>query len=242
MLYLIGLGLNENGYSREAYDAIVNADKVFLETYTVEFPYDVSVYEKIFEKPIIPADRNFVENLGLVDMAKDKNIVLLIYGSPLSATTHITLIEEAKEKKIDYKVIHGASIFDAVAETGLQLYKFGKVTSMAKWVKEKNFTPDSFIDVVKENASINAHSLILIDIGLDFKDALRQFEESAEKKGFKLGKFIVASRLGCDDAVVKYNLIENFKERVGAVKGPFVFILPSEKLHHKEEEFLKNIS
>jgi len=48
----------------------------------------------------------------------------------LTATTHISLIEEAKRCGVKYKIIYNASILDAVAETGLQLYKFGKVTSM----------------------------------------------------------------------------------------------------------------
>ena len=61
MLYLIGLGLNEKGYSKEAFKAISTADKVYLENYTIEFPYDIKDLESQFNKKIIPADRNFVE-------------------------------------------------------------------------------------------------------------------------------------------------------------------------------------
>src|SRR3989344_3595919 len=104
MLYLIGLGLNEKGYSREAYDAVESSDLVYVENYTVDFPYDIKILEKELErKDFIPADRNFVESLKIVDEAKKKDVALLIYGSPLSATTHITLIEEAKKKKVKTK-------------------------------------------------------------------------------------------------------------------------------------------
>ena len=47
--------------------------------------------------------------------AKKIDIALLIYGSPLMATTHITILQEAKRQKIKYKVFHGASVFDSIA-------------------------------------------------------------------------------------------------------------------------------
>ena len=119
MLYLIGLGLNEKGYSREAYDVIKEADEVYVDTYTIEFPYDFQEIVKQFKgKKFIPAGREFVEGLGFLDKAKEKDIVLLVYGSPLVATTHSVIIKESLEKKIKIKIIHSGSILDAVAETG----------------------------------------------------------------------------------------------------------------------------
>ena len=138
----------------------------------------------------IPADRKFVESLEIIDEAQKMDVALLIYGSPLTATTHITLLQEAKASKIKYKVIYNASILDAIAETGLQLYKFGKIASMPAW--KKNYEPDSFIEVVKENKSIKAHSLILIDIGLDFQNTLKQLEISSKKHDLKLKKIILS--------------------------------------------------
>ena len=41
MFYLIGLGLNEKGYSREAYDAITKCKKIYVDNYTIEFPYEM---------------------------------------------------------------------------------------------------------------------------------------------------------------------------------------------------------
>ena len=39
MLYLIGLGLNEKSLSKEAIEIIKRCKKVYLEDYTVDFPY-----------------------------------------------------------------------------------------------------------------------------------------------------------------------------------------------------------
>ena len=239
MLYLIGLGLNEKGYSREAYEAISGADRVYIDSYTVQYPYDINKLREQFEKKeFIPADRNFVENLGLVDMAKNNNIVLLVYGSPLTATTHITLIQEAKKKGIKVKIIHSASVIDAVSETGLQLYKFGKITSMPIWDKSKNYTPDSFLDTVKDNKKMEAHSLILIDIGMEFSEALEQLEKASEKKELVLGKVIACSRLGTQSQRIYYASIGDLKKKSDIIKASFSIIIPG-KQHFVEEEVLK---
>jgi len=96
MLYLIGLGLNEKGISKQGLEALDKCKKIYLESYTVDFPYSIEELEKVIEKKIIPANREKVENLSIVEEAKKENIALLVYGSPLFATTHITLIQEAK--------------------------------------------------------------------------------------------------------------------------------------------------
>ncbi|MBI2043326.1 diphthine synthase [Candidatus Pacearchaeota archaeon] len=234
MFYLIGLGLNEKGYSREAYDAILKSKKIYIEVYTVEFPYKIKDLEKQFpKKKFIPADREFVESLKILDGSKKYNIALLVYGSPLTATTHISLIQEAKKRKIKTKVIHSASILDAVAETGLQIYKFGKIASMPKW--DNNFTPNSFIEIIKENKLINAHTLILIDIDLGLKDSITQLKVSAKDKNLKLDKIVICSRLGTKDSRIFYNKLEKLYNIT--IKNPFCIIIPG-KLHFLEQEIL----
>jgi len=135
MLYLIGIGLNERGISKEGMDALLKCKKVYLENYTVDFPYTEHQLEEMIGKKFKVLDRKNVENLGIVDEAERLNVALLVYGSPLSATTHITLIDECRASGIKYKIVYTASVFDAVAETGLQQYKFGKVASMPTWQK-----------------------------------------------------------------------------------------------------------
>jgi diphthine synthase len=178
-LYLIGLGLNERGITKEGLEAIEKCKRIYLENYTVDFPYTAHQLEEIINKKIKIADREKVEDLSIVDEAQKLNVALLVYGSPLTATTHITLIDECRKSGIKYKIVYNASIFDAVAETGLQLYKFGKVASMPLW--KKSFEPTSFMKIVQQNMSQEAHSLILVDIGLEFRDALKQLKKSAKE-------------------------------------------------------------
>jgi diphthine synthase len=236
MLYIIGLGLNEKGISQEGLEAVKKCKKIYLENYTVNFPYSEKILEKIIKKKIISANREFVESNSIVKEAKKENVALLVYGSPLTATTHISIIQEAKKSKVKCEIIYNASIFDAIAETGLQIYKFGKIASMPKW--QKNFTPASFMEIVKQNLEIDAHSLILIDIGLELKDAIKELEESAKEYNIKLDKIVICSRLGTKDSKIIYKNTENLKNL--NVKKPYCIIIPS-KLHFIEAEVLHQL-
>ncbi len=239
MLYIIGLGLNVDGISKFGLQIVKRCKKIYLENYTVEFPYSVEQLKEVLGKKINLADREFVESFEIIDEASRTDVALLVYGSPLTATTHISLLQEAKKSNVRYKIIYNASIFDAVAETGLQLYKFGKITSMPKWDKEKDFTPDSFMKVVQENQSLRAHSLILVDIGLEFPDALTQLKESAKKYKIKLNKLLVCSRLGAKGSKIFYRKISELEEW-SVVKVPYCLIIPS-KLHFIEREVLEEL-
>lgn len=238
MLYIIGLGLNERSITKEGLDAISKCKKIYLENYTVDFPYTPHQLEEIVNKKIIPANREKVENLSIVDEAKKLNIALLVYGSPLTATTHITLIDECKQSNIKYKIIYNASIFDAVAETGLQLYKFGKVASMPTW--QKSYEPDSFMKIVQQNMSQEAHSLILIDIGLNFHDALKQLKIAAKNQNISLKKIVICQAMGTKNKKIMYRTLQEAKAYSGVIK-PYCIIIPS-KLHFVEKEVLENFS
>jgi len=233
MFYIIGLGLNEKGISAEGKTALKKCHKVYLENYTIEFPYKLEKLEKLLGKKVKLLNRDDVENNKIIFESKKKNTALLIYGSPFFATTHITLIKECIDNEIEYKIIYSSSVFEAVAESGLQLYKFGKIASMPKW--EKNFKPDSFVEIIKENRSINAHSLILIDIGLSFNNAIDQLIKSSKTKNFEIENILVCSQLGFNSKFYygKINRLKNKK-----IKAPFCFVIPG-KMHFLEEEILK---
>jgi diphthine synthase len=237
MLHIIGLGLNKDGISREGVETIKKCKRVYLESYTVELPYKKDALEEFLLKKVHLASREFIESGEIIDEARKKHVALLVYGSPLTATTHISLLEEAEESGVDVEIIYGASVFDAVAETGLQLYKFGKIVSMPKW--QKNFEPDSFLDIVKQNQSIDAHTLLLIDIGLEFHDAVLQLEEACKRKNMKLHeKIIVCQRLGTKREKIFYDKISRFKEKRDII-APFCIIIPA-KLHFTEQDFLES--
>lgn len=238
MLYLIGLGLELEGISKKGLEVAKRCKRIYLERYTVDFPYSLKDIEEIIGKKVVSADRAFVESMEIIDEAKKMDVALLIYGSPLTATTHIALLQEAKRCRVKIEIIYSASILDAVAQTGLQLYKFGKITSMPKWDIGKNFMPNSFIDIIKENLSINAHTLILIDIGMNFEESLRQLRISAEKNGLELNKIVVCQSLGTKKKKITYkNIYEMDDENV---KKPYCIIIPA-KLHFMEKEVLEEI-
>jgi diphthine synthase len=229
MLYLIGLGLNVAGISKQGLEAVNKCERVYLEFYTTDFPYSKEELEKILARKVILADRDFVESLKIIEEAKNKDIALLVYGSPLTATTHISLIQEAEKQNIKTKIIHNASILDAVAETGLQPYKFGKVASIP------NFEAESFIEIVKDNLGIGAHTLILTDIGMEFEDALKKLIGVVNKQKIDLDKLIICSQIGTKNSKIYYSTPDELKNK--KVKKPFCFIVPG-KLHFVEEEVL----
>ena len=233
MFYLIGLGLDVKGISIEGWEICGKCEKLYLESYTIELPYKIKELEKFLGKKVIELDREQVEGEKFIDEAKTKDIALLAYGSPLAATTHISLVLKCKKENIPFKIFHNASILDAVAETGLQLYKFGKTASMPKW--RGSYRPMSFIEIIKENSDIGAHTLLLADIGLNFNDALNQFQGALKKNKLKMGLIIVCSRLGTDGKNIVCENIEDLKNE--KINSPFCIIIPSE-LHFLEEEAL----
>ncbi len=237
--YLIGLGLNENSITLESLEIINSCTKIYLESYTVDFPYKISQLEKTIRKKITILKRETVEKEEFLLESKEKNIALLVYGAPLSATTHISLLERCKKEKILYKIIYNGSIFDAIAQTGLQLYKFGKVASMPCWIKGK-YEPMSFTEIIKDNQKILAHTLILVDIGLEYEDAVWQLIESIKRTKVKTKKIIVCSALGTDENKIVYGEFSKILEQ--EIKKPYCFVIPSEELHFQEKEIIEGFS
>lgn len=237
MLYLIGLGLDLKDISLRGLEALKKCHKIYLEIYTTALPYKKTALEKVIGKKVVIAVRETVENKSreFVKEAKKKNVALLVYGDPLAATTHISLLQEAKKLKVPMKVLHNSSIFSAITETGLQIYKFGKTTSIPKW--HKSYEPTSFYDVVKDNLKINAHTLVLVDIDLSFHEALYELDKAS--KG-EIDNIIVCSRLGTDEQYIIYSKLKELLKRAPKVKEPFCFIVPA-TLHFTEAEFLETL-
>jgi len=231
--YLIGLGLDKNSISTKAVEALKKCSVVYLENYTVDFPYHKKELEKSLGKSVMPLSREEVESEDFLRDAKKKNIALLVYGNPLSATTHISLILNCKKNKISYEIIHAESVLIAIAESGLQLYKFGKTASMPKW--QKNYEPDSFYDIILQNQKIKAHTLLLTDIGLSVKEALEQLEQVSKKRNVSVEKIVICSHVGTNQSKIYFDFVKKLKNK--KIKLPFCIIIPSE-LHFIEEEAL----
>ena len=238
MLKLIGLGIfDEKDISLRGIEEAKKSDEIYIETYTNVWHGSLNNLEKIMGKKINKLERSDVESEFLIKRAQEKDISLLVPGDPLSATTHFELIEEAVKNGIKYKIIHSSSIFTAIAETGLQLYKFGKTISVPKPLE--NYRPTSFYKEIEKNLKNGLHTLLLFDVEkFSFSDA-RKFllNVDRELKGniFK-NEILVCYKFGSG---IKNNIIyeklENIKDEIEA---PFVVIVPG-NLHFKEKEALE---
>lgn len=170
MLYIIGLGLSDfDDVTVKGLKAIQNSTKVYLEHYTsILSGYEnyKEELEKFYNKKIILADRTMVEQNSdaIIDSAKDEVVSFLVVGDPFGATTHTDLILRAVEKGIKYKVIHNASIMNAIGCCGLQLYNFGETISICFWSEAENWRPKSYFAKICENRVRGLHTLCLLDI------------------------------------------------------------------------------
>src|SRR3989344_1552521 len=230
MLYLIGIGLVKGDISMSAKEAIEKCDEIFVESYTSIYDSDINT---LFGKNVKLLSREETESLKFLTGAKENDIALLVIGDPLSATTHFEIISECKKSNISYKIIHSVSILTAVAETGLSLYRFGKVTSIPK--PQENFKPSSFVDILKQNQSIDAHTLFILEPELKLSDAidiLLKATSIVTSDTFAIG----CARLGREDAKIAYNNLEELR-KIDFGSTPHCLIIPA-KLDFKEEEFI----
>jgi len=165
MLTLIGLGLGgPNSITMDGVIALSLSDHIFYETYTSPIHSETLEWVKIkSQKEPIHLSRSQVEEpTEIIDLAKEKNISLLIVGDALSATTHVSLLLECKKLNIEYQVIHNSSVLTAVAGVlGLQHYNFGPVATLV--LPEGKYKPLSPIDKIKTNMSAILQTIILLD-------------------------------------------------------------------------------
>lgn len=245
-LYLIGIGLNdEKDISLKGLEIVKRCSKVFLESYTSVLQCNISELEKLYGRKIILADRSLVENkTDILDAASKEDVAFLVIGDALSATTHVDLMQRAKERGIKTDVIYNATVMNAVAVTGLQLYKFGKTTSIPFHKAETPY------NIIKENKSIGAHTLCLLDLDpisnkfLTIKEAIQKLLDIEKVK--KLNIFtektlcIGCAHLGSTSAVIKLGTAsELMKKDFG--KPPYCLIIPG-NLHFIEEEIIRSFS
>jgi diphthine synthase len=235
MLYLIGLGLNCKDISLNALEAVKKCKKLYLESYT-SLGCSVKELKNIIKKKIVLADRELIENNSnkILNEAKKENIGILVYGDPLSATTHISYLIECKKLKIKFKVIHSTSILTAIGETGLSLYNFGKVTSIP-FNNENITTP---IKVIKDNLNLGLHTLILLDLDPKNKKFLtiNNALEYLLRNNFNLN-CLACCAIGTEKQEIRYGNMDYLK-KFKFKKFPQCLIIPG-KLHFIEKESLK---
>lgn len=246
-LYLIGLGLwNEKDISVKGLETAKKCDTIYLEEYTSKlFGATQETFEKLLGKKIVLLDRKAVEQTDtIIKEAKNKKVCLLVGGDPTVATTHTDILVQAKKAGIETKVIHSSSVYTAVCESGLFIYKFGKSCSIP--FPQPNFSPESFFDTILENQEAGLHTLVFLDIQAD-KNKYMTINEALEiivgiakkRKDRKITTAIGIARLGSEDQIIKYGKIPELQKF--DFGGPLhVLIIPG-KLHFMEEEALKQL-
>ncbi len=238
-LNLIGIGLfDEKDITLKGLEAIKISDFIYLEYYTSKLGIEVSKLEEFYGKKIILADRKLVEQEAentILKNAKENNVSFLVIGDVMSATTHMDLLLRAKKAGIDTKIIHNASVLTAVGITGLELYKFGKTTSIP-FLNEKITSP---IEVLHMNQETGLHTLFLLDLD-PLQDKFMTGASAAEyliSKGIKKDtKAIICCALGSSEPFIRYSSLEKLKE-LRIDKFPQCLIIPG-NLHFIEEEAL----
>ena len=246
-LYLIGLGLgNEKDITLNGLEAIKKCDSVYLENYTSILQCKKEELEKLYGKKITPADRKMTENDDneIIRNSRTKNVAFLVIGDPLVATTHVDLMMRAKKEGIKCRIFHNSSVISAVGVTGLQVYKFGKTTS----IPMDNENVEAPYNALKDNLSLGMHTLFLLDLNpeeekfMSVNDTIRYLLKVEIKKNEKIFSektlSIGCARIGSETQMIKAGTAKDLlKQDFG--KPVHCLVVPG-KLHFMEEEFLKS--
>ncbi|KAF6246299.1 diphthine synthase [Nitrosopumilus sp. b3] len=247
MLWFVGLGIS--GFKSipiEAIDILSKADIVYLEQFTSPIgKSDLTKIKNAIKGEFIPAKRWLVEDgEEILKNAKRKKVVLLSYGDPYIATTHIELRTRAIEEKIKTHSIHASSsLTSMIGECGLHFYKVGRIATIMS--EMKSLTTPYY--VIYKNIIEGNHTVLLLeynqdkDFFLDPKDALDGLIET--EKGQKRNVIssdsyaIVASRIGFRDQLIISGKISSLKKKDFG-KPPHTVIIPG-RLHFTESDALK---
>ncbi|XP_006643140.1 diphthine methyl ester synthase isoform X1 [Lepisosteus oculatus] len=165
MLYFIGLGLGDaKDITVKGLETIRKCSRVYLEAYTSILTVGKEALEEYYGRELILADRDMVEQEadGILKGADVSDVAFLVVGDPFGATTHSDLVLRAVKAGVQHRVIHNASIMNAVGCCGLQLYSFGETVSIVFWTD--TWKPESFYDKIRKNRASGMHTLCLLDI------------------------------------------------------------------------------
>ena len=248
MLYLVGIGLKPKHLTLEAIEVLKSCDQLFLEGYTSEYSQGLlKELEEVLGKNFMLLGREEVEMKfdSAILSANKNNIGLMIFGNALTATTHVQVLIDAKERGIKYKIIPGISVTNTIAESGLDEYKFGRIVTIC--YHSENFEPESFYDQIKENQKMGLHTLALLDIKKDEKpkrlmncaEGIAMLEKIASRRGEK-NNWLYVALVGMSGE--KQKIILGKKVIIDSSEVKEIFpqsLLIAGKLSEKEKEVLK---
>jgi len=250
MLWFVGLGISGiSELSDNTISIIKNSDTVYLESFTS--PISETEKEQLAnmcDGEFKIAKRWLVEDGNeILENAKQRKVVLISYGDPYIATTHLELKTRAVTDKIETKTIHSSSIVSSlIGEIGLQYYKVGKILTIMNDPKSM-ITP---YNTISNNLLSKMHSVILLEYNEDKsfflapQDALSLLldaEKIQNRKIISLDTFaIIASRIGKNDQNITSGKISNLiKKEFG--NPPHTIIIPG-SLHFTESNAVKIVT
>lgn len=245
IFYLIGIGTNIKHISQDIIEKIRESEIVLLENYTSLFENWEELINLLKKntKNLIIANRETIEQKIDNYFQKYKKISVLVIGDPLTATTHFSLIKLAKEKNFEVEIINNISIFNLITRIGLSIYKFGKTISIPFLIRDKRLKIETPIKTIKDNLSIKAHTLLLMDLDTEKQDFLRIEEALQYLLENKIDKnIIVCSCIGWkNERILLINeLNQNKIEKIKKMKlnYPMCLIVFHEDLNKMEKEAL----
>lgn len=242
-LNLISIGLaDERDLSIRALEKARSCDILYAELYTMKLATILATLNMLTEKPVTLLKRGDLEehSTKIIGEAKTKNIGILVGGDCLSATTHISLILEAAKNGVKTNIIHGSSIFSAIAETGLSIYKFGRTVTMP--LPEKG-PADPVLRCIEGNLSEGLHTLVLLDLDNENNKYMTatQAIRSLIEAGISQDTLVVGvARLGQPDSLIKAGRALDVAS-FDFGEAPHCLVFPG-PLHFLEEDALKTLA
>ena len=244
MLWFVGLGISgTRSIPIEVVKIIQKADFVYLESFTSPiYKQQEEEIKNMVNGSFKIAKRWLVEDgQEILKASKSSTVVLLSYGDPYVATTHIELRTRAKLEKIETNTIHSASaITSMIGEAGLQFYKVGRIVTI---MNEKKSVITPYTAIFK-NLIQGLHSVILLEYNqdenyfLDPKDAissLMDVEKEQKRNVVNNDTFaIVASRIGFETQKITSGKFSNLL-KVDFGEPPHSIIITG-KLHFTESD------
>jgi diphthine synthase len=247
MLWFVGLGISgSKSIPVEALEVLSKADIIYLEQFTSPIgKSDMLKIKKMTNGEVKEGKRWLVEDGNeILKHAKTKNVVLLSYGDPYIATTHIELRTRAIQEKIKTHSIHASSsLTSMIGECGLHFYKVGRIATIMS--EMKSLTTPYY--VIYKNIIEGNHTILLLeynqdrDFFMDPKDALIgliETEKGQKRNVINLSTHaIVASRIGFKDQSITSGKISSLK-KIDFGKPPHTIIITG-RLHFTESDALK---
>uniref|UniRef100_A0A915NTX0 diphthine methyl ester synthase n=1 Tax=Meloidogyne floridensis TaxID=298350 RepID=A0A915NTX0_9BILA len=226
VFYLVGLGLGDvTDITVKGLNIIRRCKKVYFENYTslLSFGFDQTQLEKFYERPIIEADREFVEQKieKVLEESLNDDIALLIVGDPFGATTHSDLLIRARQIGVSVKVIHNASILTAVGYIKI------KEQSLENILRKRNEYEKPCFLTCSQAA----------------KQIIKIIERNKRNLVVNADIFVVGiARIGWDDQKIVYATLQQLAFEVDMGLPLHSLIIPSFELHPLEKEMLNSFS